>query len=592
MKQVALLLAVALLSTSGLAQVTFQRYELGDFGIDTAFGYTQNSFVDYNRDGYLDFFNGQVYLNDGTGQFSLLDSTRIAGAEIVDWGDFDNDGYPDLITNLRFGGKPNDTNYILIYRNEGPPNWVLRDVSDSMGLGYTMPFYDKDLVDPAWFDYDNDGWLDFYLTSYEYPEVAVGQPDYLFHSDSGRCFDDVSDMSQVSMFYRCSRGISLLDFDEDNDVDVFVSVYRLQPNLLWQNNSNGTFTDVATQKGVAGLYISGYYGHNIGAAVADFNNDGHMDITTPITHHPGNVGDSTGHLWISNGPPGWTFTCHWPGSGLRNTEIGSSPSVADFDNDGDLDLFYVNLYGAPGDGAWLYRNDGNCQFTDVTDSCGLGIRQGKYYAIWCDVNEDGFMDILWSWYLIWPTFAGAEFMINTGGNGNHWLEVDVAGEGGVNRSAIGTRLDVFADSLQVTREVLHNQGNHYGSMYVSRQHFGLGPRTTVDSLVIRWPNGDRMVLEDPGIDTILRIGPVVGTVDKPSIRVEPARLETRTNGYEVEVRLGNRTATVVDAAGRVCGSLLSDAEGVARWRPASTGVYFIVAQRGEEQQVAKVVLLR
>ena len=591
MKQTVLVLSAALLAATGSAQITFSGHTPAEFGIESVLSYTRSIFVDYDQDGHLDFFSNVIYRNDGTGHFTRLDSTLITGYEQVDWADFDNDGYPDLLTNLRMGGTPEDSNYIFIYRNEGPPNWTLRNVSDSLGLGYNYPIYNCDLVDPAWFDYDGDGWLDFYISSYEYPIMGQSNPDHLFHNHGGRYFTEVSDSSLVDWHWRCSRGVSLLDYDEDCDVDVFVSAYRLQANLLLQNNGDGTFWDVAPQKGVDGLLIGGYYGHNIGAAIADYNNDGHMDIFTPITHHEGYPGDTTGHLWISNGPPDWEYTCHFEGSGLINTEIGSNPSYADFDNDGDVDLFYINLYYEPDTTGWLFRNEGDCRFTDVTDSVGLQVHKGKYYGLWCDVNEDGFLDIVWARDDSFPVYTCTEFMMNSGGNGNHWLQVDVASPDR-NRSAIGTRLDAWAGELQVTREVLHNEGHHYGSTFIPRQHFGLGSHTLIDSLVIRWPDGNRDVMQDVGVDTILRIVKAPGIAEKPGSRIETGRLEIRTNGYEVEVRLGNRNATVIDAAGRVRGHLRPDAEGLARWQAGSGGVYFVVVQRGTEQQAAKAVLIR
>ncbi|UCG42797.1 MAG: CRTAC1 family protein [candidate division WOR-3 bacterium] len=485
------------------AQVTFTLRTPQELGIDSVFGYNRCSFVDYNQDGWLDFFTNVVYLNDGTGNFTRLDSTRITNSEVVDWGDFDGDALPDLVTNRKWGGNTEDTNYIFVYRNEGAPHWTLRDVSDSVGLGFSYPIYNRDLVDPAWFDYDGDGWLDFFLTSYEYPvNSAQAHPDHLFHNHGGRCFAETSDSSCVDWVWRCSRGAGLFDYDEDGDIDIFVSVYRLQANILFENQGDGTFFDVAGAKGVTGLYISGYYGHNIGAALADYDNDGHIDIFTPITHHAGYPGDSTGHLWISNGPPDWDFTCRFPGSGLRNSEIGSSPSCADFDNDGDVDLMYVNLYGAPRPDAWLFRNDGDCRFVDVTDSVGLGVHQRLNYALWADYNHDGLIDIFWARHD--GSAYHYEFYENQGGTGNHWLEIDLAATL-PNHFGIGARIDAFAGNLRVTREVLHNQGHHYGSMFVARQHLGLGQHRIVDSVIVRWPDGGRDVFLGLPADTTITL---------------------------------------------------------------------------------------
>jgi len=564
---------LAILAATGHGQVQFQLRTPQELGIDTVFSYINNSFLDYDGDGWLDFFSYVIYRNDGAGtSFSRLDSTRIFESELVDWADFDGDGRPDMVTNRKYGGNTVDTNFILIYRNEGPPNWTLRNIGDSLGLGRQDTIFDRDLVDPAWFDYNGDGWLDFFLTSYEWPvNSASGRPDYLFRSEAGQSFTDVSDETNVSLRWYCSRGASLFDFDEDGDVDVFVSVYRLQPNALWQNGGDGTFIDVAEEKGVAGLYISGYYGHNIGAAIADYDNDGHLDIFTPITHHAGYPGDSTGHLWISDGPPDWTFSDRFTGSGMLNTEIGSSPSCADFDNDGDEDLLWTNLYGAPDSEYYLYRNDGDCQFTEVGDSVGLGPRQRINYGLWADFNNDGAIDLFWARYD--GSAYHYEFWVNSGVAGNHWLEVDLAGRS-PNTSAIGARLDLYADTLRVVREVLHNQGEHYGSHFVARQHFGLGAHDAIDSLVIRWPDKTRNVYTELAIDTILKFEQGSPGIAEPVISY-PAR--TRFARAGVELTLPDGTTAVFDAAGRVRRAPSVDDKS---WIPPAAGVYFTAARTG------------
>ncbi|MEO0049526.1 MAG: CRTAC1 family protein [candidate division WOR-3 bacterium] len=541
---------IVCLVTAAIAQVQFTRRTPAELGIDTVFSYISNSFVDYDRDGWLDFFSFVVYRNEGTGHFRRLDSTRIFEAELCDWADFDGDGLPDMLTNRKYGGNTYDTNFILIYRNEGPPDWTLRNIADSLGLGREETIFDRDLVDPCWFDYDGDGWLDFYLTSYEWPyNSGQGRPDYLFHSEAGERFTDVSESAGVAAVALCSRGASLFDFDEDGDVDIFVAVYRLQPNLLWQNNGDGTFTDVAEEKGVQGLYIGGYYGHNIGAAIADYNNDGHLDIFTPITHHTGYPGDSTGHLWINNGPPNWDFTCHFAGSGLVNTEIGANPTCGDFDNDGDVDIVYTNLYGAPAPNTYLFRNDGNLHFTDVTDSVGLTPRMRTNYTYFVDYNNDGFLDVFWARYD--GSTYHYEFFEN-GGNSNHWLELDLVGNY-PNTNAIGARIDAWAGELYLVREVLHNQGMHYGDAFIARQHLGLGGASRVDSLIIRWPDRTSQRLYNLPVDTILQITQSQPGVEEKSPITLPVRFVNKTalsgiNGLLFDVT-GRRTNPIGVKAG-------------------------------------------
>jgi len=589
------LLLVLLLSGSNLlAAVRFIERPGRELGIDEIAG--QPSFVDLNQDGLLDFWAGVAYLNNGNGTFEKMPNSRWPGGECLCFGDYNNDGYPDILTNA----WRQDTTKVRIYENDGPPDFHLTEVTDQTGIG--IPVFERDLVDAVWFDYDSDSWLDCYVSSYEYP-FPIGHEDYLFHSDSGWHFTDVSVQSGIASVALCSRGVSISDFDEDADPDVFVSVYRLEPNLLWQNQGDGTFTDVAADKGVQGLYIGGYYGHNIGAQWADYNNDGHMDLMSPITHHSGYPGDSTGHLWLSNGPPDFNFTCVWPKTGMRNTEIGSAPLGGDYDNDGDVDLFWVNLYGQPQADAWLYRNNGDTTFTNVTQEANLYFPgQVRNFAIFADFNEDGFLD------LFWPRTDGQqtywEFLENSADNGNHWLEVDLVGTRS-NRSGIGARIDAFAGNWRAVREVFHNGGNGYGSPFVARQHFGLGQHAVLDSLVIAWPSGTRDVYRNLPADRFVRS--TEGSLDlvsRPALRVprSGSRLLAQLTPAGVLLTLSGVASapacTVVDRLGRVVAEVEQwqrTEDGFrALWpgRGCGAGVYFFTTDTPSGPVSAKALLVR
>ena len=473
----------------------FEEVELADLGIDEFPG--SPTFIDMNNDGYIDFWAGMIYLNDGTGHFTKIKESEWAGGRVVCWGDYNNDGYADALTVKivwidTFPRK--DTCFFILYESQGPPYYSLEDVSEQVGLGY--PILDKQPNDPAWLDYDSDGLLDFFYSGYEfvpynseddYPYWS-GQPDYLFHN-TGSGFEEVSDAAGIregGTDTLCARGVSVADYDNDGDMDIFVSVYRLQPNILWRNEGNSTFTNVAEEAGVIGIFKDNYYGHNIGAAWGDYNNDGYLDLFTPITHHSGYPGDYTGHLWANNGPADWDFTDHFASSGMSNSEIGSAPLWVDYDNDGDLDLYWLNLYGSPNKQGWLYRNDGENQFTDVTIEVGIRTWGSKSYVLWADIDHDGDMDL----YAPYTDFQGNPhriMFINTAERG-HWLELDFEGRES-NRSAIGARVWAYAGDLMVMREVAPSNGNGYGSMFIARQHLGLGDNEMVDSLIIRWPLG-------------------------------------------------------------------------------------------------------
>lgn len=498
----------------------FEEVDISEFGIVDPSG--RPSFVDFNNDGHIDFWSNCVYINDGTGQFTRLETSEWGGGEIISWGDYNADGYPDALTcrTAWIDTTPRkDTVWILLYENSGPPDFAMVDVSAEVGLGF--PILDRDLNDPAWLDYDSDGLLDFFYSSYEFVPLNSeddypywsGHEDYLFHN-TGTVFEDVSDAAGIragGTDTLCARGVSVADYDNDGDADIFVSVYRLQPNILWRNDG-GFYTNVAEEAGVIGIFAQDYYGHNIGAAWGDYNNDGYLDLFTPITHHAGYPGDYTSHLWSSSGPPGWEFTDNFAASGMNNSEIGSAPVWVDYDNDGDLDLYWLNLYGTPGKQGWLYRNEGDNLFTDVTyQPCGIKTWGNKSYVLWIDINEDGKMDV----YAPYSNTAGSYkiFFINTAERG-HWLELDLEGRNTSNRSGIGTRVWAYAGDLLVLRENFPSNGNGYGNMYIPRQHLGLGDYSVVDSLLIRWPSGRTDKIRNLNADRI--IGMVEGPPSAPT----------------------------------------------------------------------------
>jgi hypothetical protein len=570
-----------------IADIHFTEFDIATLGVDEIAG--SPSFVDYNSDGVLDFWAGYAYINDGEGNLTKFPQSNWGGGRVVCFGDYDNDGYPDILTTRRISVSDSlDTCYILLYRNQGPPDYAVEDVSLDVGLTDTI--LDRDLPDVAWLDYDNNGWLDFYVSSYEFPvNSAVGHADYLYHNNGNGTFTDVSEQAGVNIQSVCSRGISVGDFDNDGDADIFVSVYRLQRNLLWENQGDGTFTDVAEEKGVIGEGSLMYKGHNIGACWGDYNNDGYLDLFTPITHHAGYPGDSTNHLWANDGPPDWAFTDHIWESDILSAEIGSAPSWADYDSDGDLDLYWVNLYGTPGAQGWLYRNEGDNKFSDVTAAVGLKNWERKNLAIWGDINGDGFLDV----YLPYPDHNS--IYISDASTGNHWIVLNLKGsqsnlcaqEDKSNVSAIGARITVWAGDLMVMRELAPGAGNGYGSPFNHFQHFGLGTRNHIDSMIVSWPSGLLQRFDQVPVDKTLHLtegGALEGI--EGSYQEEPVPISLYANAVLFQEQVTFRAnlpegadtrIAIFDASGRFITGLEVESSGEAVWEPEKTvpeGVFF------------------
>ncbi|MCK5415413.1 MAG: VCBS repeat-containing protein, partial [Thermoplasmata archaeon] len=288
------------------------------------FGGSYFAWGDYNDDGNQDLLvNGKLLLrNEGSPGYTFTDVTVATGLHQTNrvnvgiWGDYDNDG--DLDVYLAGGGwttsTPSRNDYL--FRNNGAPDWTFTDVTEEAG----SPVDGLPSTAAAWGDIDDDGFLDLYVANYESDDLE-GYPDSLWHNEGDGTFTNISASSGIlSAGREPGRGVAFSDFDNDGDLDIHVSNYRLRPNFLWQNDGSGRFTNVAAQKGVTGdaLFYQGsgpYYGHTIGSSWADWNNDGNMDIwEANLVHKYVGGGDNRGYIcddskfYANNGPPNWDFT--------------------------------------------------------------------------------------------------------------------------------------------------------------------------------------------------------------------------------------------------------------------------------------------
>jgi hypothetical protein len=237
----------------------------------------------------------------------------------------------------------------------------------------------------------------------------------------------------------------------------------------------GNFSEVGATYGVAGHNDSGAYGHTIGSAFADLDNDGHLDLFVGnFAHGPASQDRS---MFLRNmGPAGnWHFEDKSATAGLHYQESYASPTFGDYDNDGDLDLYFTTVY--EGDRSVLYRNDGNWKFTDVSTEHGLSI-QGHYLCAWADFDRDGDLDL----------FANGRLYRNPLNNGNHYLLIRVLGDGiHVDRNAFGTQVRISLGGETLTRQVESATGRANQNEFAL--HFGLGAETGPVDAEVRWLDG-------------------------------------------------------------------------------------------------------
>ena len=498
---------------------------------------------DYDGDGYLDLYivNGAtfdtwqdksgpgnvLYHNRGDGTFT--DVSQATGTDDASWGagaavgDIDNDGHRDLyVTN--FG--PN-----VLYRNTGD----FTDITQIAGVGG-----DDYSASAAFFDYDNDGDLDLYVANYvvfdarqaaaEEPRLCSffgglqvycgpkgmrGAADVLYRND-GRTFTDVTISSGVATANRYyGLGVVPIDYDGDGDLDLYVANDET-PNVLWRNNGDSTFADVALLTGVA-YNEEGSEEAGMGIDVGDIDNDGDDDLYVT------NFFRETNTLYRNEGGYPWPESPQAVGQ-RRFTDVTAAvglaaPSISllgwgtrffDADHDGWLDLFVANghvypqvdvkVAGSPyRQPNQLFRNmaDGTGTYQDISAHAGPGLQVVAVSrgAAFGDIDNDGDVDVFVSNLNDVPSL-----LRNDGHSPGHWLLIEVQGTTS-NRDGVGARIHVSAAGQSQWRSV--NGAVSFLSHSDIRAHFGLGAAGRVEQVDITWPNGMTDVVRDVPVDRLL-----------------------------------------------------------------------------------------
>lgn len=427
---------------------------------------------DFDNDGYPDLFasRNQLYFNNGDGTF-----TKITNGDVVEngsgiggtVGDYDNDGYLDIYTASiqNLGGK--------LFHNNG--NGTFDQVLEEPFLSDTSDFQAS-----SWVDIENDGDLDLFVTA----GGNVGFKDnYLYINNSDGTFSrDTTNL--ITQDSSSSVNCSWSDFNNDGYVDLFIAngapgVDSLV-NLLYVNNGDGSFTQLMDEA------ISKDHFFSLGSSWGDYNNDGFMDLF--VTNN-----ENKNKLYKNNGDN--TFT-HINDEELADEELLSTGSSwGDFDNDGDLDLLVTNFSSSNS----LYENKGNDIFTKVT-----GETLSEHGAIGCssaDWDKDGDLDVLFT-----RTNNGNHAPYLNNGNSNNWINIHCTGVLS-NTSAIGTKVWVKAtingNPVWQVREI-SGQTGVLGQNSLNA-HFGLGPDGIIDSIKIHWPSGIVQSVSDVTVNSHIEI---------------------------------------------------------------------------------------
>jgi hypothetical protein len=457
------------------AQINFEnRAALLGLTIDTGnsiFGGHGVSYADFDGDGFDDITLGtgenepvRFYKNiDGiifaefnllTGANENLDRTRS-----VTWVDFDNDGDKDLFVT-------SDTGRNRLYENT---NNSLTDISDAAG------FPNENLITygASWGDIDNDGCLDVYLSN---RIGGTNITNYLFKNNCDGTFSDVTEAVGLSNDPALTFCSGFFDFNNDGWQDLYVANDKFEPNYLYKNNGDGTFTDVSFSSGT-NIIIDA-----MSVTIDDFNSDGFLDIymtNTPqeiSTPLPGSV------LLKNNGDE--TFSNISLSSGTIVDSFCWGSNFLDADNNADLDLYINSQY--TGDNGFpsyaFFTNSGNETFTQPSNVGFSGNIFRSYSSAIGDYNNDGLMEII----VNNDFFQTPSLWENMANNNNNFIAVTLEGTVS-NKDGIGSVIEISVNGNKQYRYTLCGEG--YLSQNSSTEIFGLGTSNTIDYIKVRWLSG-------------------------------------------------------------------------------------------------------
>jgi hypothetical protein len=497
--------------------------------------------VDFDKDGWLDIYlvNGSTFAaldgkeaaphaalfrNNRDGTFT--DVAEKAGVSNDRWGfgvtvgDYDNDGWPDIFV-ANYGKN-------RLYHNNHDGTFT--DVAEKAGV--TLGNWS---AGATWGDYDGDGRLDLFVSGYvhfdrgrlPYPRSEVvgfvdcafrgignltcgprgleGEPDHLFHNNGDGTFTDVTEkagVSDKSKYYGLTAVFA--DVDDDGKPDLLVA-NDSTPNYLYRNKGNGTFADESYMSGFA-LNKDGREVAGMGIGVGDYLNNGRVDLLVT------DFSDDTKALYRNDGDASFTDVSARAGIDRISVPFLSwGTGFIDFDNDGLKDIYIVNGHVFPvADHAdWgstyaqrtlLFRNFGQGRFEYIPPVAGTGLAivTSARGAAFGDLFNDGKIDVV-----ITPIDGAPVVLRNVNGDHHHWVELNLTGGPHSPRDAVGAAIFLTANGMRQRADVLSS--GSYLSSNDKRAHFGLGDATSAGVVEIRWPSGRRESIRLRGIDRIYSI---------------------------------------------------------------------------------------
>jgi enediyne biosynthesis protein E4 len=440
--------------------------------------------------------HNHLYRNNGNGTFA--DVTAEAGVAADIYGtatiaaDLDNDGFVDLFV-TGFGRA-------ILFRNRG--NGTFEDVTAKSGIregGWSISSawldYDRDgcvdlfvgrylKFDPKYRNY-------YAADNYPGPLDYEADSNRLYHNNCNGTFTDVSEKSGIAAYKGRTMGVTAADFDGDGYPDIYVANDKTE-NFLFHNKRDGSFEETAGDLGVA-------YGQNgemtsaMGPIFADIEKNGRPDLW---------VSDSKYNRLLRNtGANGFEDISAAAGiSALSGQYVSWGSGIFDFDNDGLLDIliFHGGLVHMVPQEHSIFRGIGEAKFIDVSSAAGpvLDLKSVARGACFADYDNDGKVDA----FVV--NLGSPAILVHNVSTTNHWISVRLKGRTS-NRDGIGARVEVISAGHKQTAERVAGSG--YLSQNDSRMHFGLGTASSIEQLTIRWPSGREQVLRGVAADRVLTV---------------------------------------------------------------------------------------
>ena len=455
--------------------------------------------------------HNHLFRNDGNGHFT--DVTAQSGLDPDIYGmavtaaDYDNDGYVDLL--VTGYGKT------ILYHNDG--NGHFTDVTKKAGINVdgwaissTWLDYDKDgcvdLFVGRYVKFDPKYHAFYAADNYPGPLDYEGETNKLYHNNCDGTFTDVTEKSGIGAYVGRTMGVTAADFDNDGWDDIYVANDRTE-NFLFHNKHDGTFEEIGNDSGTA-FGQNGESTSSMGPVFADLEGRGVLDLWVTDGHY-NRLLHNTGKL---------SFEDIGAETGVSQTNaqyVSWGTGIYDFDNDGQLDIliFHGGLIHLYPQEHTLFRGLGGGKFADVSRDAGpvLSERTTARGACFADYDNNGKIDA----FVV--NLGGKGTLVhNVSTNAGHWVEIKLVGamrlashfdasdpKAKSNRDGIGARVEILVAGKRQSAERVAGSG--YLSQNDSRLHFGLGAATAIDKLIVHWPSGREQTLEKLGVDQVLTV---------------------------------------------------------------------------------------